>query len=406
MASAARPIRNYLPGLLVLAGGLYTVYYYYMYWLRVYGALCIPGYGDPIKVEVTRGIWIRLDAILFPTVFGVILTLLGVMLIWKKKFGAAVVALVLSATVINWPAFIMIAGGALLGLLFWRKTLLPDIDLPDKTMDWLNEETGAPVRKSFRRLPSERLVYSFRSGDGVNFVVKEMASAKEAERELNALTAAADREIPVPEAKAIDGRFLLMLQLDGFPFLQPLDFEAWIDEIAGILSNTHAARIPEIQASRRAAEPVIPGWAFDRANWEQAARIFREEAADASSVFFHGDFEPTNVLFRDGRVSGVTGWTHAGSGPAQLDVGRMRVALELIHGGNVADRFLGTYKNLSKNRGFEYSRYWDLLAVYGWLEQDPGDIASHWRRFGITTLSEDEVMRRLERFVKSMTDKE
>ncbi|SEJ43489.1 Phosphotransferase enzyme family protein [Bhargavaea ginsengi] len=406
MASAARPIRNYLPGLLVLAGGLYTVYYYYMYWLRVYGALCIPGYGDPIKVEVTRGIWIRLDAILFPTVFGVILTLLGVMLIWKKKFGVAVVALVLSATVINWPAFILIASGALLGLLFWRKTLLPVIDLPDTTMEWLNEETGAPVRKSFRRLPAERPVYSFRNGDGVNFAVKESSSAQAAERELKALTAAADREIPAPVVKAIDGRFLLMSQLDGFPFLQPLDFEAWIDEIAGILSNTHSARIPEIPACRRVAEPVIPGWAFDRANWEQAARIFREEAADATSVFIHGDFEPANVLFRDGRVTGVTGWTQAGSGPAQLDVGRMRVALELIHGGNVADRFLGTYKKLSKNRGFEYSRYWDLLAVYGWLEQDPGDIASHWRRFGITTLSEDEVMRRLERFVKSMTDKE
>ncbi|MFC7366271.1 MULTISPECIES: phosphotransferase [Bhargavaea] len=406
MTSMARPIRDYLPGLLVLAGGLYTVYYYYMYWLRVYGALCIPGYGDPIKVEVTQGIWIRLDAILFPTVFGVILTLLGVMLIWKKKFGAAVVAFVLSATVINWPAFILIAGGALLGLLFWRKNLLPTIDLPDKTMEWVDAEVGLSVLKSFRRLPSEGLAYSFRNENGEHFVVKETVSEQAAKREMNALTVAADRDLPAPEAKAAEGRFLLMAQMEGYPFLQPLDFEAWTDEIAGILTTTHTARMPEAKALRRAAEPVIPGWAIDRAIWERAAQIFREEMAGAVPAFVHGSFEPANVLFRDGRVTGLTGWGQAGSGPAQLDVGRMRVALELIHGGNVADRFLGTYKNLSKDRSFKYSRYWDLLAVYGWLEQDPGSIASHWRRFGITTLSEDEVMRRLERFVKTLIDKE
>lgn len=406
MATMARPVRNYLPGLLVLAGGLYTVYYYYTYWIRVYGALCIPGYGDPIKVEVTQGIWIWLDAILFPTVLGVILTLLGVMLVWKKKFGAAVVALVLSATVINWPAFILIAGGALLGLLFWRKTLLPTIVLPDETMEWVDAEAGRSVLKSFRRLPSERLIYSFRNENGGRFVVKETASAQAAERESRLLNVAADRGLPAPTAKGTDGRFLLTSQIDGFPFLQPLDFEAWTDEIAGILSTTHTARMPEIRALRRAAEPVIPGWAFDRATWERAARIFREEAADAVPVFVHGDFGPSNVLFRDGRVTGLTGWGHAGSGPAQLDVGRMRIALELIHGRNAADRFLITYKNLSKDRSFSYSRYWDLLAVYGWLEQDPGIIASHWRRFGMTTLSEDEVMRRLERFVKTLTDKE
>ncbi|WP_213421246.1 phosphotransferase [Bhargavaea massiliensis] len=404
MASLARPIRNYLPGLLVLAGGLYTVCYYYMYWLRVYGALCIPGYGDPIKVEVTRGIWIRLDAILFPTVFGVILTLLGVMLIWKKKFGAAVVALVLSATVINWPAFVLIAGGALLGLLFWRKTLLPAIDLPDETMEWLDAEAGGSVLKSFRRLPAERLVYSFRNEGGGHFVVKETASPVAAEREAQALAEAADRGLPAPRAIATDGPFLLMSKLDGYPFLQPLDFEAWIGEIAGILSTTHQARISEMQAPPRPSEPVIPGWAIDRANWERAARIFQEETADAAPAFIHGNFEPATVLFRDGQATGLAGWGHAGSGPAQLDVGRMRVALELIHGGNVADRFLGTYKNLSKDRSFTYSRYWDLLAVYGWLGQEPAGIASHWRRFGITTLSEDEVRRRLERFVKTLAD--
>ncbi|KZE37141.1 hypothetical protein AV656_11200 [Bhargavaea cecembensis] len=406
MASMARPVRNYLPGLLVLAGGLYTVYYYYTYWIRVYGALCIPGYGDPVKVEVTQGIWIRLDTILFPTVFGVILALLGIMLVWKKKFGAAVVALVLSATVINWPAFILIAAGALLGLLFWQKTLLPTIDLPDETMEWVDAEAGLSVLKSFRRLPSDRLIYSFRNEEGGHFVVKETASAQAAEREFKFLNAAADQGLPAPKAIGMAGRFLLMPQIEGFPFLQPLDFEAWTDEIAGILLTTHITQIPDMKAHRPAAEAVIPGWAFERATWERAYRIFREERADAAPVFVHGDFEPANVLFLDGRVTGITGWGHAGSGPAQLDVGRMRVALELIHGGNVADRFLNTYKKLSKDRGFEYSRYWDLLAVYGWLEQGPGSISSHWRRFGMTTLSEDEVMRRLERFVKTLTDKE
>lgn len=404
MTSLARRIRDYLPGLLVLAGGLYTVYYYYMYWIRVYGALCIPGFGDPVKVEVTQGIWIRLDAILFPTVFGVILALLGIMIVWKKKFGAAVVALVLGATVINWPGFLLIAGGSLLGILIWRKTLLPVIDLPMETMEWVDEAAGITVLKSYKALPSKRLVYSFKSEDGMRYVVKETVSEELSEREFQALQTAVKKGLPVPKAVGTDGAYVLMKQIDGVPFLQPLDFELWADELAETLAAVHRSGPSGIQTGQSLSRPIVPAWAFDSDIWELAAQVDSEESKKSRITFLHGDYEPANVLFHEGHVSGVTGWTCAGDGPAQLDVSRMRVALVLIHGEEVADRFLRTYKTKTDDPSFHYDRYWDLQAVYHWLVQEPADLAAHWARFGVTTLSGEEVMRRLELFVKSLVE--
>ncbi|WP_052455613.1 aminoglycoside phosphotransferase family protein [Bhargavaea cecembensis] len=412
--SAARPIRNFLPGLLVLAGGIYTVYYYYMYWLRVYGALCLPGRGDPVLVEVTRGIWIRLDSLLFPTIFGVFMILLGIMLVWKRKFGVAVLTLVLSAAVINWPGFFLVLAGALLGLVFWRKTLIPDIDLPKGTVDWIAGRVGEVKLKSFKEIPSGdgHRVYEFTNEEKEPFVVKASVHAEKAAGEADALQFAADRGLPAPELAAADvkedgqpGSLLLMRRIGGGVFLHPLSFDLWADEIADVMGRVHKADPAGARLTDPVpADPVVPEWAIDRDIWQRAADLFAREAEDAPLRFIHGDCEPANILFDDGHVSGIVDWEHAGIGIPQTDIGRMRIALALIHGEEVADRFLKTYRE-SAGEAFSYSRYWDLRAVYGWLAGSGTDgIARRWIPFGVTTLTEDEVKRRLELFVRDLVD--
>ncbi|SIT88516.1 phosphotransferase family protein [Edaphobacillus lindanitolerans] len=411
--AAARPIRNLLPGLLVLAGGIYTVYYYYMYWLRIYGALCLPGRGEPVLVEVTRGIWLRLDSLLFPTIFGVFMIGLGIMLIWKRKFSVAVLTLVLSAAVINWPGFSLIIAGSALGLIFWRKTLIPAIDLPARTFEWLGGKIGEADKRSFRELPAGgegHRLYSFKNDAGDSFVVKASLSEETAAREADALRLASARGLPVPGLLAADrdktetgAGTLLMQQLPGGPFLHPLDFDLWADGLAGLIGRVHAADPSGFPpANVQIAEPAVPGWAVDRAVWERAARLAAVPAAPVPHCLIHGDFEPSNVLFEEGRMSGLADWERAGTGPAQLDIGRMRIALVLIHGRKIADRFLKTYRD-SAGEGFAYGPEWDIRAISGWIrEAGPSGISRLWSPFGVTTLTEEEVQRRLELFVKEL----
>ncbi|MET3574484.1 phosphotransferase family protein [Bhargavaea ullalensis] len=413
MVAATRPIRNFLPGLLVLAGGVYTVYYYYMYWLRIYGALCLPGRGDPVLVEVTKGIWLRLDSLLFPTIFGVFMILLGIMLVWKRKFGVAMLTLVLSLGVINWPGFFLAAAGAALGLVFWRKTLIPDIDLPKQALGWLDEKTAGARLRSFRELPAGEghRLYAFKNEAGDPFVAKAFLSEQAAAREAEALRKATDRGLPVPALIAADrdktetgAGTLLLKQLPGGPFLHPLDFDLWADELAGLIARVHAADPAGFPvAPVKSAGPEIPGWAIDRTVWERAARMAESVPADSSTRLIHGDFEPANVLFNEGHASALVDWERAGTGPAQLDIGRMRIALALIHGRETADRFLKTYRETAGG-GFAYGPEWDIRAIGAWLrETGSAGLAARWIPFGVTTLTEEEVERRLELFVKDLT---
>lgn len=83
---------------------------------------------------------------------------------------------------------------------------------------------------------------------------------------------------------------------------EPRDMAAEIERWAGILEKT------------------------DEADWiergRRVAAILRERPMPASPVgLFHGDFQPGNVLFHEGRIETILDWELAGIGPQLLDIG-------------------------------------------------------------------------------------
>jgi aminoglycoside phosphotransferase (APT) family kinase protein len=79
-------------------------------------------------------------------------------------------------------------------------------------------------------------------------------------------------------------------------------------------------------------------------------------------VLLHGDFWPGNILWRDGRLSGVVDWEDAKIGDPLADLAISRLDTLLIYG---RDASLALTRAYAKSSGISIGGlpYWDLLAA-------------------------------------------
>jgi Ser/Thr protein kinase RdoA (MazF antagonist) len=63
-----------------------------------------------------------------------------------------------------------------------------------------------------------------------------------------------------------------------------------------------------------------PGWARYPQVWQRATETCHSPPPSLPTVLVHRDFHPGNVLWRQGRISGLVDWQAACAGPAVADV--------------------------------------------------------------------------------------
>jgi aminoglycoside phosphotransferase (APT) family kinase protein len=154
---------------------------------------------------------------------------------------------------------------------------------------------------------------------------------------------------------------VLMTRLPGTTELRPPDVGALRD----LLAVLHAAP-PGALAGFHSYRGYHQGHAWPRPAWWRDAVLWERVVAAAAapplvpSVLIHRDFHPDNVLWTDGRISGVVDWANACVGPAAMDVAHFRVNLATLHGPAVADQLLPG------------EPAWDIEAALGFLEWGPG----------------------------------
>ena len=106
---------------------------------------------------------------------------------------------------------------------------------------------------------------------------------------------------------------------------------------------------------------VVPEWSRDDGLYREAFARLTQPPPDYEPTFLHRDFQPGNVLFDDGRVSGVVDWVETSTGPTDLDVAHCTSNLATLHGAEPAV-------------GFER----EYVAAGGRLAEDP-DAATYWK---------------------------
>jgi len=195
----------------------------------------------------------------------------------------------------------------------------------------------------------------------------------------------------------------LMSCVPGNVVLVPEDMDKWLREMAKAMYAIH--QLPADDAPYNyfpyygEGQPVLPEWSERPDAWQRAIDIALGQAPPQPMHFIHRDFHPCNVLFEGDRLSGVVDWTNSCRGMAGGDVAHCRWNLALLHGIDVADRFIEMYQEFA-GQDWKYDPYFDIVELcekLGWVP----NVYPGWPALGVTDLNDALMMQRTEAMLLS-----
>ena len=222
-----------------------------------------------------------------------------------------------------------------------------------------------------------------RPGDTPDLVLKvydpdrsEIDAAGLVRQEAAALEVAAGLDLPTAAVVAADATgaeagvpVLAMTRQAGEVVpVPPHDWRSWVDGLAGVVRTVLAADLPAeglgeyVPWHERTMQP--PPWSTDDALWHEAASALAVDLPALPWRFIHRDLHPLNVLWADGRLSGVIDWANGCRGPIEVDIARCRVNLAMV---DPADPPLALADAFTERCGVAYDRRWDITVVEGFL---------------------------------------
>jgi aminoglycoside phosphotransferase (APT) family kinase protein len=202
---------------------------------------------------------------------------------------------------------------------------------------------------------------------------------------------------PVPLGGDLGGRWseyptTLVSRLDGEPDITPADPGGWARELGRGLAAVHmvpSERLAELPSvfDRSGGSPEIlegPLAAEVRSRWS--------EIVASPEVLTHYDYWSGNVVWRDGRLTGIVDWSGAVRGPRGFDLGWCRLDLVLLFDEQIADEFLAAYE-AGIGQAVAEVRLWDCWAAAR-SHDGVGSWGPNYQPLGRADLDEDELRRR------------
>jgi aminoglycoside phosphotransferase (APT) family kinase protein len=294
--------------------------------------------------------------------------------------------------------------------------------LSENTRRWIEGATGARVI-SVRVLPgaTSSLLHAVEVEGATGtrslvlrrFVNEKWVKAEPdvAVREGMSLQHATRAGLPAPELIALDADgehcgvpATLVARLEGSVVLEPSDREQWLRGLAETAARVHRVDAAGFRWKYRryneGAKLALPRWSKQPDAWAKAIEIVEGPPRSYSECFVHRDYHPSNVLWQNGRVSGVIDWVNGCRGPAGIDVAWCRHNLANLHGVSAADEFLSAYVAVAGS-GFTYAPYWDLMSVVELLPGPPS-MYEGWRASGVPNISDATMRERVDEYVASL----
>jgi aminoglycoside phosphotransferase (APT) family kinase protein len=195
----------------------------------------------------------------------------------------------------------------------------------------------------------------------------------------------------------------LISWLDGQPDIAPSDPTGWARQLGRALAAVHAVpterleEFPSVFDRDGGSEEILAG--------PLAAEVRSRWPALVSSpwVLTHCDYWSGNVVWRDGRLTGVVDWSDGSRGPRGFDLGWCRLDLVLLFDERIADDFLAAYEAASGEAVGEM-RLWDAWAVAR-SDDTVGSWAPNYQPLGRADLDEDELRRRHARWTARLEER-
>ena len=149
--------------------------------------------------------------------------------------------------------------------------------------------------------------------------------------------------------------------VDGEADITPSDPVAWARELGRALAVVHRvsgdrlaglSRVGEGRGSQSALTgPLAPAV---RSRWAQIS--------GAPETLTHSDYWSGNVVWRDGRLTGIVDWSGGARGPRGYDLGWCRLDLVLLFDQRIADVFLAAYEAAAGQSAGDVA-LWDRWAL-------------------------------------------
>jgi aminoglycoside phosphotransferase (APT) family kinase protein len=180
--------------------------------------------------------------------------------------------------------------------------------------------------------------------------------------------------------------------LDGQPDITPADPREWARELGRALAAVHTvateplAELPSVFDRSGGSEEILAGplAAEVRESWSQVVA--------SPEVLTHCDYWSGNVVWRDGRLTGIVDWSDGSRGPRGFDLGWCRLDLVLLFDEPIADDFLRAYE-AETGQAVDEMRLWDCWAVAR-SDHAVGSWAPNYLPLGRADLDEAELRRR------------
>lgn len=182
-------------------------------------------------------------------------------------------------------------------------------------------------------------------------------------------------DLPIPRLVGVDAEgvvcglpVLLTSRLPGRVVLAPDDLDGWLRGLVESLVQLHeidggiAERLGPWRSYTHLETLAPPPWSRRPEVWERAIARLGDAAPGFAPRFLHRDYQPANLLWTGGRVTGVLDFNDSCRGAAALDLGHCRLNLVQLHGPAVAERFLEIHRSLAPGV-VELDPYWDLLSL-------------------------------------------
>lgn len=184
----------------------------------------------------------------------------------------------------------------------------------------------------------------------------------------------------------------LISWLDGQSDITPTDPGRWACELGRALAMVHAvpterlAELPSVFDRDGDSRGILGGplAAEVRSRWSQIVT--------APEVLTHGDYWSGNVVWRDGRLTGIVDWSGGSRGPRGFDLGWCRLDLVLLFDQQIADDFLAAYEAKTGQAVGEI-RLWDCWAAAR-SDDAVGSWAPNYLPLGRADLDAEELGRR------------
>jgi len=236
-----------------------------------------------------------------------------------------------------------------------------------------------------------------------------------AEHEAVALKRAYEAGVPSPQWIAGDftGELcgfpsVLMTRLNGEVILLPQEMQGWTEGLAGALAELHGTDTAPMKwkysSYNNIAALQVPDWTNCPDSWRKIIKRVQGDVPSYTPRLIHRDYHPTNVLWENGKVSGIVDWVNCCYGPAGIDTGHCRVNLVQLYGVETADAFLEAYLRSSGSTEEVTDCYWDMLSLTDFL-CGPPEVYQGWIDLGFTGLNPQIISARIDEYAESLAAK-